>query len=76
MLLRKGRSMLMCCRHHYKDNAMEVLQFAVKYNHVDIMDLVAPHTIGEDISTIRDTLPGHLLIPWVRCTTRGSLSLY
>lgn len=72
----KGGSMLMCCRHHYKDNAMEVLQFAVKYNHVDIMDLVAPHTIGEDISTIRDALPGHLLIPWVRCTTHGSLSLY
>ncbi|KAI4517857.1 hypothetical protein K525DRAFT_273208 [Schizophyllum commune Loenen D] len=52
-------------RHHYKDNALEVLQFAVKYNHVDIMALVAPHTIGEDISTMRDTLPGHLSIPWV-----------
>lgn len=57
------------CRQYMKSQAkahpVEVMQYAAKHDFRDILDAVAPYTVGTAVATMQEILPDHYLIPWV-----------
>ncbi|TRM57729.1 hypothetical protein BD626DRAFT_634581 [Schizophyllum amplum] len=47
-----------------KDHPVEVMQYAAKHNHCDILDVVAPYTVGTSFRTMREILPLPMLVAW------------
>ncbi|TRM57753.1 hypothetical protein BD626DRAFT_513945 [Schizophyllum amplum] len=52
-------------KNQHKERPMNVMQYAAKYNYKDILDLVAPYTVGKTQGVMQDILPASLLLPWI-----------
>ncbi|TRM57746.1 hypothetical protein BD626DRAFT_439025 [Schizophyllum amplum] len=61
-------SAMAVCHAHMKGQAkkhpVEVMRYAAKYNHRDILDVVAPYTIGTSFRTMQEILPVPMLVAW------------
>lgn len=61
-------SAMTVCRLYMKNKSKEqptiVMKYAARYNYKDILDVVAPYTVGRAVPVMKQILPESYLLPW------------
>ncbi|KAL1714426.1 hypothetical protein EV715DRAFT_209635, partial [Schizophyllum commune] len=57
-------------KYTYKDHPLELLSYAYKHEHIDLLDACAARVIGTPIEKVYVAVPPSLCVAWVRYRTR------